>query len=359
MKKGIVYLPGVFDLFHVGHLNAIIQAKRYGETLVVGVQEDGSVYKQKRRYPVVPQHERIRILKHIKEVSDVIPYHSTYQAPVLRHIKPDLLAVNEEYGTKDKNQKKTLSYALKHGIRIARIAYTHGISTTELRRHIVKIDYNLAREFWNQRASLHKKGLKAVNLGTTPEQSAKQIELLFKYLEPRDRNFVDLGCGLGRIAIPLARKVQKVIAVDFSEKILEILRQTLRKEKIHNLRTVCATSYAKLPLPYGQFDGVLIFGILIHLNDPEFQKTIENTRRLLKPSGKVFVRESVGTHGHFEVDKFSEELQTHYKGIYRTPGAIESCFKRAGFKVAVSRKLYQQRKETGTWFWVFQKKALP
>lgn len=355
--KRIVYLPGVFDLFHVGHLNAIVQAKRYGGILVAGVQEDASVFKQKRRTPVVPQKERMRILSHIKEVSRVLSYHSTYQASVLRRLKPDYLAVNEEYGTRDANQKRTLAYAKRHGIRIARIPYTHGISTTELRHNIVKIDYTLAKEFWDQRAALHAKGLGAVNLGTTGEQSRRQLEQLFKAIGPEDRNFIDLGCGFGRITLPLARRVRQVVAVDFSEKILEILRRSLGREKIGNVRTVRAASYSKLPVAYGSFDGVLIFGILIHMNDPEFEKTVRNARRLLRPSGKIYVRESVGTRGHFEVDKFSEELQTHYKGIYRTPEAIEARFKKAGFRVLHSRKLYQQRRETGTWFWVFQKKS--
>ena len=131
-----VYLPGVFDLFHIGHLNAITQAKAFGNYLIVGVQADKSVFKQKKKYPVLNQKQRIRIMQSIKGVDRVILYRNTDQSAVLKSLRPRIIAVNHDYGTQDTQQKKTLGFAAKYNIQVKRIHYTQAISTTKLRKKI-------------------------------------------------------------------------------------------------------------------------------------------------------------------------------------------------------------------------------
>ncbi len=216
------------------------------------------------------------------------------------------------------------------------------------------LDYRKIKEFWDERARLAaQEKLKAVNLGTKPEQSEQQLAVLFKNLEPSGK-IIDLGCGVGRIAIPVAEKAQHVTAVDFSKPMVEQLEKTLKERGVKNVKTLNAECYSRLPVEYGSYDAALIFGVLIHLNDAEVDKTVLNAAELIKKTGRVLVRESVGTGGHFEVDHYSEELKCDYHAIYRTPEDIEARFKKAGLKAAVSEKLYQQRRETGTWFWVFK-----
>ncbi len=220
------------------------------------------------------------------------------------------------------------------------------------------LDYRKIKEFWEKRARLaSEEKLKAVNLGTKPEQSEIQLEFLLKNLSSEDQKIIDLGCGAGRVAIPAARRSLEVTAVDFSKTMLEVLEKNLQLEKVENVKVLQGECYSKLPVDYGTFDAALIFGVLIHLNDAEVDKTIANAAALIKKTGKIIVRESVGTEGHFEVDRFSEELQCDYHAVYRTPADIEGRFKTNGFSPAFSQKLYQQRKETGTWFWVFKTQA--
>jgi SAM-dependent methyltransferase len=218
----------------------------------------------------------------------------------------------------------------------------------------MQLDYQEIKKFWRSRAKIAAQGgRKAVNLGTTPLQHQKQLQILLKHIGPTDRRFVELGCGTGRITLFLAPWAEEIVAVDFCKPILNVLRQELLRKKIKNVKTFCANAYDKLPVAYGRYDVVLIFGIILHLNDPEWIRTILNAKRLLKPSGKIMVRESVGLPRHFEVDKYSKELRAYYKAIYRTPKHIETTFRKCGLETAISKKLYQQRKETGTWFWVF------
>ena len=70
-KKG--YMAGVYDLFHVGHLNLINRAKEQCEYLVVGVLTDELVVHFKKKLPYIPFEERLRIVQSIKGVDEAVP----------------------------------------------------------------------------------------------------------------------------------------------------------------------------------------------------------------------------------------------------------------------------------------------
>src|SRR5690625_7149666 len=70
--KVIGYTTGVFDLFHIGHLNLLKRAKAECDYLVVGVTTDELPYSRKAKYPVVPFAERMAIVEHIKCVDTAV-----------------------------------------------------------------------------------------------------------------------------------------------------------------------------------------------------------------------------------------------------------------------------------------------
>ena len=70
-------LMGVFDLFHIGHLNLIRRAKRECEYLRVGVLSDALVLQFKQIKPVIPQAERMAILAALRDVDEVVPINDT------------------------------------------------------------------------------------------------------------------------------------------------------------------------------------------------------------------------------------------------------------------------------------------
>lgn len=83
----IGYAAGAFDLFHIGHLNILRQAKAHCDYLIAGVVSDERLIETKGRAPIVPLAERMEIVSHISYVDQV--YAETL---------PDKLQVWEELG---------------------------------------------------------------------------------------------------------------------------------------------------------------------------------------------------------------------------------------------------------------------
>lgn len=74
MKKYEVrYTTGVFDMFHIGHLNILRKAKAQCNHLIVGVTLDEVVQQYKDKIPVIPFEERMQIVGAIKYVDEVVP----------------------------------------------------------------------------------------------------------------------------------------------------------------------------------------------------------------------------------------------------------------------------------------------
>lgn len=68
----VVYAPGTYDLLHEGHLEHLLQCRKMGDTLVVGVKSDQNVYETKGKIPHQNECERIRVVKNLNFVDNVI-----------------------------------------------------------------------------------------------------------------------------------------------------------------------------------------------------------------------------------------------------------------------------------------------
>ena len=74
MKKYKVgYTAGVYDMFHVGHLNVLMNAKQYCEHLIVAVSTDEVVLQNKNKKPIIDFEDRVRIVEAIRYVDEVVP----------------------------------------------------------------------------------------------------------------------------------------------------------------------------------------------------------------------------------------------------------------------------------------------
>ncbi|MBO4554329.1 MAG: adenylyltransferase/cytidyltransferase family protein [Clostridia bacterium] len=124
----IGYTTGVYDLFHIGHLNLLRNAKSMCDKLVVGVSVDDLVlYKGKRA--LIPFEERIEIVKSIKYVDAAIPQYDMDKLTACKKIGASILFVGDDwYGTeKWQDYEKQFKEA---GIRIVYFPYTKGVSST-------------------------------------------------------------------------------------------------------------------------------------------------------------------------------------------------------------------------------------
>ncbi len=126
----IGYTAGVFDLFHIGHLTLLKNAKGMCDKLVVGVTVDELVlYKGKKA--MIPYSDRIEIIRSCKYVDAAIPQYDMDKLTTCKKIGASVLFVGDDwYGTdKWKDYEKEFAEA---GIRIVYFPYTKGISSTKI-----------------------------------------------------------------------------------------------------------------------------------------------------------------------------------------------------------------------------------
>jgi glycerol-3-phosphate cytidylyltransferase len=127
-KSIIGYTSGVFDLFHVGHLNILNQAKSLCDKLIVAVSTDELVmYKFKKA--VIPFEERIEIVNSIKCVDVTVPQISMDKVDAWKRYKFDVLIVGDDWYQTEK-WEKIESDLEKHGARVIYIPYTKRTSST-------------------------------------------------------------------------------------------------------------------------------------------------------------------------------------------------------------------------------------
>lgn len=124
----IGYTAGVYDLFHIGHLNLLKNAKGMCDKLVVGVTTDDLVtYKGKRA--LIPFEDRIEIVRSIKYVDAAVPQYDMDKLTACKKLGAQVLFVGDDwYGT-----EKWADYEKEfeeNGIRIVYFPYTKGVSST-------------------------------------------------------------------------------------------------------------------------------------------------------------------------------------------------------------------------------------
>ena len=126
----IGYTSGVYDLFHVGHLNMLRNAKSLCDKLIVGVTTDELVsYKNKKA--VIPFHERIEIVRNIKCVDAVVPQEDMDKMKQWKKLKFDVMFVGDDWYNSEKWKELELSFE-KVNVQIIFFPYTRGISSTRI-----------------------------------------------------------------------------------------------------------------------------------------------------------------------------------------------------------------------------------
>jgi len=124
----IGYTSGVFDLFHIGHLNLLKNAKGMCDKLIVGVTTDDlSLYKGKR--PLIPFEDRFEIIRSVKYVDAVVPQDTMDKATMCKKLKASILFVGDDWYRTSKWEAIEQELGML-GIRVVYFPYTKGISST-------------------------------------------------------------------------------------------------------------------------------------------------------------------------------------------------------------------------------------
>ncbi len=136
-KYKIGYTTGVFDMFHVGHLNILKKAKEQCDYLIVGVSTDDVVKEYKGKTPIIPFDDRIEIVKSIRYVDEVVAQTTMNKMIAWEKLHFDALF----HGTDWQNSemyKKIINDFSAIGVDVVFIPHTEGISSSILAEKIIK-----------------------------------------------------------------------------------------------------------------------------------------------------------------------------------------------------------------------------
>ncbi len=135
------YTSGVYDLFHIGHLNLLKNARGLCDKLIVGVSVDELV-KYKNKKAVIPFEERIEIVRNIKYVDSAIPQYEIDKFKVWEKIKFDVLFVGDDWYESD--SWKIMENKFKEvNVRVIYFPYTKGTSSTLINEILIKARDNI------------------------------------------------------------------------------------------------------------------------------------------------------------------------------------------------------------------------
>lgn len=349
-----VLAPGVFDVFHIGHLHYLMAASAHGDHLVVAVQEDRAVERQKHVDLVTPLAERIALIEQLRFVDEVVSYADVFQGPLLDALDIDVFACGEEYGSDSRypDQQKTLEYCAANGIRVARIVRTAHVSSTAVRSRL--------RSFWSSRAAKARDLPAGVTtLGSfhgdqdkVREQTARECALIIEAAAHTDaRTLLDLGCGDGRHLTEVADSFQRVVGVDYAEELIGLARSRLSMTAPQVELTVGDVTEF---VPDDAFDLILLSGITPCLDDLQLERLLGNIDRFSHDGSRLLIRTSISLDKRIDlINFFSAELGEPYTAYYRTPDEMIGLGKKHGWSALHSSELYRHRADSAVWWFEF------
>lgn len=139
MKKyKIGYTTGVYDLFHIGHLNILKKSKEQCDYLVVGVSTDELVEEYKSKKPIISYDERAAIVKSIKYVDEVVPQTSMNKKEAWERIKFDALFHGDDWKGSNLYNKYEKDFE-GLGVEFIFLPHTDGTSSTKITKILNKI----------------------------------------------------------------------------------------------------------------------------------------------------------------------------------------------------------------------------
>jgi len=132
MRRRVGYAPGVYDLFHVGHLNILRHARGLCDHLVAGVVSDEMALLTKNKAPVVPLTERLEIVRSIRYVDEAIAETLPEKLDTWRRVRFDVIFKGDDWKGTAKGDKLERDFA-SVGVELVYLPYTVHTSSTHLR----------------------------------------------------------------------------------------------------------------------------------------------------------------------------------------------------------------------------------
>lgn len=141
MKTMVIgYTAGVYDLFHVGHLNLLKNARGLCDKLIVGVTVDELVT-YKGKHAMIPFEDRIEIIRSVKYVDAAVPQYDMDKLQMCRKLGASVLFVGDDWFGTEKWQMYEKEFN-EAGVKIIYFPYTKGISSTLISKTLEQVRDN-------------------------------------------------------------------------------------------------------------------------------------------------------------------------------------------------------------------------
>ena len=138
MGLRVGYAPGVYDLFHIGHLNILRQARRECDHLIAGVVSDEMAFQAKGRLPVIPLAERLEIVQHITYVDEAVVETVPDKLETWARHPFDVIFKGDDWRGTAKGDKLERDFA-SVGVEVFYFPYTMQTSSTFLREALTRL----------------------------------------------------------------------------------------------------------------------------------------------------------------------------------------------------------------------------
>ncbi|MDH5490055.1 MAG: adenylyltransferase/cytidyltransferase family protein [Rhodospirillaceae bacterium] len=132
----IIYTVGTFDLLHVGHLALLNYCRSLGDVVAVGVASDEVVNRYKPNVPVIPLNQRMEMLRALRCVDIVHPYHDLEYVSGCKEVNADVFVIGEDWGRKPHNLDAE-SYLKAEGKKIIQVRYNPRTSSTKIKQTVI------------------------------------------------------------------------------------------------------------------------------------------------------------------------------------------------------------------------------
>jgi glycerol-3-phosphate cytidylyltransferase len=135
----IGYTPGVYDLFHIGHLNLLRRAKEHCDYLIAGVVADDVLIKHKGVTPVIPLAERLEIVRNIRFVDAAHAAMTNDKIEIWKDLRFNVLFKGDDWRGTEKGDKLERDFGAV-GVKVVYFPYTSSTSSSALRKTLHNID---------------------------------------------------------------------------------------------------------------------------------------------------------------------------------------------------------------------------
>lgn len=129
----IGYVPGVYDMFHIGHLNILRNARLACDHLIAGVVSDEMAARAKGRAPIVPLAERLEIVRSVRHVDEAVAETVPEKLQVWEQLRFDVIIKGDDWRGTEKGRKLERDFA-GVGVDVVYLPYTAHTSSTMLRQ---------------------------------------------------------------------------------------------------------------------------------------------------------------------------------------------------------------------------------